>query len=345
MYKAIKEAARMKRGSNNTFIIVRAVVKFLIIISVLIFDVCIIWPTKGEEAYGIHQHIAQSIHIYVCAPSPSTEWMRSAGLDARGCSRCVCVVLLLFSTNETEFIVLKEQAHLTSMGVFKCVCWRMLPRRKDEESICKFTTLPVILEISTNFCVAWVLSFWRTQINLMVQNRTELSALNIYKIDPARARKQLRCKFHSGGNLAQDPEPFQFACFLHIIAPSSWTHVAMLFCWLPANLHSLANAPLCTYSMSKIRSTKLFLQEVGGEATYYLYILILSLLHFSCAWKDKQSIKSRGGRETAASAKAPQRRAQEEWVSRLFNIIAHTHSLTHSLGKARSSAQEREDSN
>jgi hypothetical protein len=98
----------------------------------------------------------------------------------------------------------------------------MLPRRKDEESICKFTTLPVILEISTNFCVAWVLSFWRTQINLMVQNRTELSASNIYKIDPARARKQLRCKFHSGGNLAQDPEPFQFACFLHIIAPSSY---------------------------------------------------------------------------------------------------------------------------
>lgn len=42
MYKAIKETARMKRGSNNTFIIVRGSKVFDNHLRAYIFDVCII---------------------------------------------------------------------------------------------------------------------------------------------------------------------------------------------------------------------------------------------------------------------------------------------------------------
>lgn len=131
---------------------------------------------------------------------------------------------------------------------------------------------------------------------------------------------------------------FNLPAFCTSSPSSAWTHVAMLFCWLPANLHSLANALLYTYGMSKIRSTKLFLQEVGGEATY---INSSSLFFTSCAWKDKQSIK----RETAAAEQRHHKDGPKKNGSLDSLILLHTHSLTHSLGKARSSVQEREDSN
>jgi hypothetical protein len=181
----------------------------------------------------------------------------------------------------------------------------------------------------------------------MVQNRTELSAAYayIYKIDPARARKQLRCKFHSGGNLAQDPEPFQFACFLHIIAPSSWTHVAMLFCWLPANLHSLANALHCAHTACrKSAPLNYFCRRwVERQLTTYIYS---SSLFFTSHVHEKISRASRAAAgERQQQAQKHHKDGPKKNGSLDSLILLHTHSLTHSLGKARSSAQEREDSN